>query len=175
MKTASHTIIVPYSSDWPTAYESEKEILLKSIGSKIIDIQHIGSTSIPGLSSKPIVDIAVIIQRHEDAEALAEHVMTLGYTFHSKSSERHFFIKGDPIRLHLSIAYADQGGFWMRQIVFRNYLRAHPEALQEYALLKEQLLRDDPSGKGAYFAGKTDFVYRILKLAGWKEGQLYQP
>ena len=85
--------------------------------------------------------------------------------------ERYFWTKGDPIKYHLSIAFTDVGGFWPRQILFRDYLRSNSDARAEYAKLKEELIRKHPSsltGDGAYSQGKTEFVYRILRLAGWK-------
>ena len=71
------------------------------------------------------------------------------------------------------IAYAKRGGFWPRQIMFRDYLRNHPEALEEYQELKLDLLKKDPTGKGEYIIRKSDFVQEILRSAGWRE-QTYE-
>lgn len=97
----------------------------------------------------------------------------MGYKFHSASTERYFYTKGVPIKYHLSIAYADRGGFWSRQILFRDYLKNHPGVRDEYAGLKEDLLQKYPSGSDEYMRGKTGFVQKVLKLAGLKEGQKY--
>ena len=97
----------------------------------------------------------------------------IGYGFHSKSTERHFYQKGDPVEYNLSIVYADKGGFWPRQIMFRDYLRSHSNARDEYVALKSELIEKYPKGVGEYSAGKIEFVQKILSLAGWKEGVTY--
>ena len=163
--------ISTYQADWIRKFNAEKEILKPVFGGVALEIEHIGSTAVEGLASKPIVDIAVLIDSHEHADGFVEPLARIGYNFEPRASsgERHFYTKGDPTEFNLSVAYADRGGFWMRQILFRDYLRTNLEARNEYAALKEQLLRIDPSGNG-YTKGKTDFVYRILRQAGWKEG-----
>lgn len=175
MNNDSHTQLTPYQSDWPKKFQAEKEILQNLFGNKALEIEHIGSTSIEGLLSKPIIDIAVMIGDHKAADAFTEPLAQIGYRCHGPAStERHFYIKGDPITYHLTIAYADRGGFWKRQILFRDYLRKHPEALHEYAALKTDLLKSNPTGRDGYMSGKREFVYKILGLAGWKEDQKYR-
>jgi GrpB-like predicted nucleotidyltransferase (UPF0157 family) len=164
----SHTKILPYQTDWPQKFESEKEKIQSVFSEKALKIEHIGSTSISGLSSKPIIDIAVLIENHNDADSFTEPLANIGYIPHPtypKSTERYFYIKGDPIEYHLSIAYADQGGFWDRQILFRDYLRNHPETRDEYGNLKIELLKKYPTGKDGYIEGKSDFINKVLKLA----------
>lgn len=169
------TIILPYQSAWPNKFQAEKEKLLDIFGDEALGIEHIGSTSIEGLSSKPIIDIVVMVENHQGADMFAEDLTQIGYKFDSSSTERNYYVKGDPVEYHLSIAYADQGGFWARQILFRDYyLRNHTEARGEYAELKESLLQKDPAGSDEYIGGKSNFVYKILSLAGWKEGQKYR-
>ncbi len=173
MKKGSHTIIVPYNNQWEDKYLKEKNSLLDLLGDKIINIEHIGSTSVKGLSSKPIIDIVTIIKNFEPAKNFNKILKDLGYKFHSSSTERHFYRKGEPISYHLSIAFSNKGGFWVRQILFRDYLRKNDDAREEYQKLKKRLLKNDPTGVNDYFAGKDVFVKKILKLAGWKENQTY--
>lgn len=167
MENLSHTIIIPYQLSWKDKFEKEKNKLQEIFGSKSIAIEHIGSTSIEGLSSKPIIDIAVLIEDHKDADAFTEQLAKINYKYQQKlsSTERHFYTKGDPIEYHLSIAYLDKGGFWKRQILFRDYLRKHSDFRDEYQKLKENLLKADPTGKSSYISGKSEFVNRVLKLA----------
>ena len=167
----SHTKILAYQPDWPQKFEFEKGKILSVFEESALEIEHIGSTSIPGLSSKSIIDMAVLIENHNDADSFTEPLAKIGYIPHPtypKSAERHFYIKGNPIEYHLSIAYSDQGGFLPRQILFRDYLRSHPEALDEYGKLKIELLKKYPTGKDGYIEGKSDFINNVLKLAGWK-------
>lgn len=169
----SHTTIIPYQESWIKDYEKEKGTLLGFFGTKILNIEHIGSTSINELQSKPIIDIAIIIKDFEPADNFNEVLKGIGYTFNSSSTERHFYTKGNPIKYHLSIGFADRGGFWVRQILFRDYLRNHDNERKEYGNLKKSLLKDDPSGLNSYISGKSDFIGKILKLANWKENQTY--
>ncbi len=161
----SHTKILPYQPDWQKRFNAEKEILQNIFGDESIAIEHIGSTSVEGLSSKPIIDIAVIIGDHKRADKFVKPLAGAGYRYDSPSTERHFFVKGDPVEFHLSIAYSDRGGFWKRQILFRDYLRNHSEARDGYAKLKENLLRQNPSGTDGYLVGKSEFIQKILLMA----------
>lgn len=167
MYNASHTILLPYQDSWREKFDQEKSKLTEVFGTKAVAIEHIGSTSIPGLSAKPIVDIAVLIEKTEEGGEFVELLKELGYWHDepSSSGERRFFRKGDPTEFHLSIAYKDKGGFWERQILFRNYLRKHDDLRDEYAQLKGSLLQNDPTGKDSYIAGKSDFVNKVLDLA----------
>ena len=177
--------IEQFQPTWRGKFEDEKRSLTAVFGEKALEIEHIGSTAILDLPSKPIIDIAMMIATHEDADGFTDGLCQLGYEYYPSTlwnippdrAERHFYTKGDPIEYHLSVAYADRGGFWRRQILFRDYLRAHPESRDEYAKLKVDLMRQhqyqrpsQSSGSG-YSAGKTDFVHGILDLAGWKKGQ----
>lgn len=161
----SHTKILPYQLGWSEKFKSEKRILQDIFGDEALYIEHIGSTSVEGLPSKPIIDIAVMIEDRKDADKFIEPLAGIGYRYDSSSTERHFFIKGNPVEFHLSIAYSDQGGFWRRQTLFRDYLRNHPEARDEYAKIKEDLLRQNPTGKEDYIEGKSEFIQKVLLLA----------
>lgn len=173
MNNISHTKIVSYQANWPKRFEIEKENLRHIFGNKALEIEHIGSTAIPGLSSKDIVDIGVVIENYKDADSFTEPLKQLGYKSHSIGAERHFYTKGNPIKYHVSIAYAKRGGFLPRQITFRDYLRNHPETRDEYEKLKIDLLKKDPTGGNEYIIGKGDFIQNILRLAEWKD-QTYE-
>jgi GrpB-like predicted nucleotidyltransferase (UPF0157 family) len=162
-----HTTLVPYQPSWKEKFETEKTKLLEFFGDKAIAIEHIGSTSIPGLSAKPIIDIAVLIEKRENGDSFIKPLEESGYSYDklNSSGERHLFRKENPTEFHLSIAYKDKGGFWDRQILFRDYLRNHTNFRDEYLKLKENLLQDDPTGKDSYISGKSEFVNKVLKLA----------
>ena len=167
MENLSHTVLMFYQPSWKDKFETEKSKLQEIFGDKAIAIEHIGSTSIEGLVSKPIIDIAVMIKDHKDADAFIKPLEEFGYSYDKSNSsgERHLFRKGNPTEFHLSIAYTDKGGFWDRQILFRDYLRKHSDFRDEYQKLKEKLLQDDPTGKNSYLSGKSDFVNKVLTLA----------
>jgi len=158
---------MPYQPSWKSKFEAEEVKLKEIFNGKAIAIQHIGSTSIPGLASKPIIDMAVLIEKREDGDSFIKLLEEFEYSFDqlNSSGERHLFRKGNPTEFHLSIAYKDKGCFWERQILFRDYLRKHSDFRDEYQRLKESLLQNDPSGKDSYIGGKTEFVNRVLTLA----------
>lgn len=173
----SHERIAQYNPEWANLYEKESAKLKEIFGDELLGIEHIGSTSVPGLASKPIVDIMALIASHENADKFIPALEKEGYSFDvavhamSQSPERHFFRKGDPTEAHLSIAYEDRGSFWKRQLAFRDYLRSHPDERDRYAALKENLIQDDPTGKDAYIGGKTELINEMLDKSGfvrWK-------
>ena len=157
--------IVSYNSEWPKIFQTEKDLILATLDQKIINIQHIGSTAIPGIAAKPIIDIAVLIEHHQDAEQLTPVLAEIGYQFNSASTERHYYVKNELLQYHLSIAYADRGGFWARQLLFRDYLIQHHDLAHEYEELKKHLLAKYPDGGQLYTDGKNEFVQKILTLA----------
>lgn len=173
---SSHENILPYNPEWVHLYEAEAEKLKEVFGNELLGIEHIGSTSVPGLPAKPIIDIMVLIDSHENTEKFIPKLQELGYPFNpvshtDTSTERHLFRKGNPTQYHLSVAYADRGSFWKRQLAFRDYLREYPEEKDKYAQLKQNLIKEDPTGKNGYIGGKTDFINEVLDKSGfvrWK-------
>lgn len=164
----SHEQVITYDPAWTDAYTAEAEKLKSVFNDSLLTIEHIGSTSVPELASKPIIDIAVVIEKHEDADSFIEPLKQLGYLYDqpASSNERHFFRKGDPTRYHLSVCYQSRGSFLKRQILFRDWLRSHPEDRDTYEKLKLQLIEQDPSGTNTYISGKSDLIQEILKKAG---------
>jgi len=170
----SHAEIQDYNPKWLEIYENESKEIKNLLGDKILSIEHIGSTSIPGLASKPIVDIAITVVSWKDTQDLIEPLSNLGYTSEpnpineSNAGERWLLKKGNPTQFHLSVAYGDRGSFLERQILFRDYLLQHSEDKDEYGLLKKDLIQQDPTGGDYYIKNKTDFIMRTLKKAGFK-------
>ena len=76
-----------------------------------------------------------------------------------------FFRKGEPVKFHLSITEKDKTTYWKRQILFKNYLNAHPKEAREYEELKKKLILEDPEARQAYSDGKNEFVQRMLELS----------
>lgn len=166
-RSEAHGRIVPYVGAWPVVYYEEAQRLRAVCGDILLDIQHIGSTAVPKLSAKNIIDIGILVEEPAEADGLVEGLQELGYTYDAaaSSSERHFFRKyGGEQSFHLSLAYRQHGSFWQRQLAFRDYLRTHPEAREEYEVLKATLIKTDPSGGADYLRGKTDFIEKILKI-----------
>ncbi len=166
-------MIEEYSEKWVEKYNKEAESIKKILGSEIIDMQHIGSTAIFGLSAKPIIDMAVLVSSIENVSHFVELLEKIGYSYKPDMSsvERIFLRKGDPVEYHLSIA-CPLHTYWERQVLFRDYLKKHKKAMKEYESLKLQAEIDAPkeelkdlSRSKLYSSRKGPFVERILKLA----------
>lgn len=173
MKDNSHSIILDYKKEWIDKFAKEKESLEDMLGDLVLEIENIGSTAIPGLSSKPIIDILIMINIIGDRDIVGEKLIQLGYVSKLPGNERDFYVKGKPIEYHVSVCFPERGGFYVRQILFRDYLRKHPEEMVNYENLKKDLLRNDPTGVTTYIEGKTEFVYDILRKAGWTKDISY--
>lgn len=159
--------VVAYNPEWIKLFDVEAQKIKIVFGDKVVAIEHIGSTAVPGLASKPIIDIAILIPSSNDADKYIKPLSKLGYEYDqpASSSERHFFRNYDSIKYHLSIAYQDKGSFWKRQILFRDYLRNHEDARKEYGALKLKLIKEDRTGRHSYIQGKDKFIQKILQLA----------
>lgn len=157
--------IVSYDSSWPAAYEAERERLAAAIGPQVSRYEHMGSTSVPGLDSKPIIDISAAIADLGSIPKLLPTLEELGYRpIEQKSTERfdlwRLCAKGHPS--HILHFMEDGSPAWQRPIVFRNALRADPELRAEYAELKRQLAEACGDDIEKYGKGKTDFIRRVL-------------
>ena len=165
--------IVPYDSDWPLQFAVEKENILKALGDNCISVHHIGSTAVPGLAAKPRIDIMVVAkQRGTTIESLA----SIGYEYRGEFNiPLHYgFRKRGGIEFNLHVYEADHPDVELL-LLFRDYLRAHPEARDEYAVLKQKLLEADTSFEKnssiytGYTLGKNDFICNILEKAGFNQ------
>ena len=166
-----------YSLKWVEKYNKEEEIIKNALGSEILDIQHIGSTSIPGLSAKPIIDMAILVSSIENIPHFTDLLEKIGYKYKPELSsvERIFLRKGDPVEYHLSIS-CPLHTYWERQILFRDYLKTHKEFMKEYEDLKKEAIKEvsgddlkDLSLSKIYSAKKGPFIEKILKLAREKK------
>ncbi len=163
-------IVVDYDPNWPSLYEQEKDRIVAALGEGIVQIEHIGSTSVPGLAAKPIIDIAVGIANFEEAKVYVPMIEALDYTYEPEFEvdlpERRFFWKGLPSLHTHHIHVAEPGSLeWIKPIVFRDYLREHPEEARQYQVLKRELAVRCGSDMEAYVKGKTEFVRTILSKA----------
>jgi GrpB-like predicted nucleotidyltransferase (UPF0157 family) len=158
--------LVPYAPEWRVYFEREKASLQVVLGSKVLDIQHIGSTSIPGMLAKPIIDIAIAVSDFDEAKALIPMVESLGYEYKGEFGipHRHYFVKGDPRLFHIHLSEITSIE-WQNTILFRDYIRQHLDLAEEYAQLKQQLAQQYPQDREAYLNGKTAFVEKVLQLA----------
>jgi GrpB-like predicted nucleotidyltransferase (UPF0157 family) len=158
--------VCPYTAEWARLFQEERARIQAAIGDYIRDIQHIGSTSVPGLAAKPIIDIGVAIDDFDEAARCIEPLVGLGYRYLGENGipRRHYFVQGGPRthQLHMNELHSYD---WMQTIRFRDELRGHPETLQAYAELKQRLAQQFADNFPAYHAGKDAFIKHILQRA----------
>lgn len=163
-------VIVEYDAAWPLLYEVELQKLLVVLGPIAIASEHIGSTSIPGLAAKPIIDIMVGVSPLDKVLDYREPLSMLGYTyvpeFESILPDRRYFNKGNQgiDTYHLHVVEKDKD-FWVNHLLFRDYLRAHPETARQYAELKRNLAGKFSRERDQYTDSKGDFILKVLELA----------
>ena len=154
-----------YDSSWKNQFVREKQKIETVIGHHVLAIEHIGSTSVKGLAAKPIIDIMVGIPDLENALSLVEPLREINYDYVPipKFKDRLFFRKGlwRKGTCHLHICEFN-GNEWKDKLLFRDYLRMHPEAAAEYASLKEQLAAKYKHERSAYTKEKEPFIKNIL-------------
>ena len=164
--------LLPYDPEWPAQFEAEKARLQTVLGVLALDIQHIGSTAIPGLPAKPVIDILVTVRQLDDASACIAPLQELGYTFvdYPQNTDRRFFRKGLPRTHHLHIV--EQGSAFHRDhIDFRDALLAEPALCEEYRQLKAELAEKYKNDRAKYSESKGEFVNRVIAEWQAKWGQ----
>ena len=161
--------IVDYDATWPRQFEDEKRRILAAIGRYVAAVEHIGSTAVPGLAAKPIIDILVGLRSLTDATNCIIPLTGLGYEyvpeFEAELPERRYFRRVLPrARTHHIHMVETTSEFWRRQLLFRDYLRAHPKDARAYETLKRDLASRFEVGRD-YAAAKSVFISAILDKA----------
>ncbi len=160
-------VIEDYNPEWPALYTAEERRILRAIGHVVVAVEHVGSTSVPGLGAKPIIDIMVGVRQLADAEVCIALLERIGYEYvpeyEALLPERRYFRKGTPVRTHHLHMVEQTSGFWARHILFRDHLRAHPEMARQYQDLKKELAATVE--RSAYTDAKTPFIESVLAQA----------
>jgi GrpB-like predicted nucleotidyltransferase (UPF0157 family) len=162
-------VIVNYDPAWPGRFESLRDRIAPAVGALAAAIEHVGSTAVPGLAAKPVIDLIVRLAAQDDLPEVIERLAGLGYRHEGDFgvTGREAFATPPGFAVHdhhLYVCAPDWAGYG-DQLVFRDYLRAHPDAAAAYAALKRSLadrFRDD---RAAYTNGKADYVRSILARA----------
>ncbi len=164
-------IVEEYNPDWIDRFLHEKGSLLSALGSHIIDLEHIGSTSIFDLAAKPIIDILIGVKTLDDAEKCIPILEKMNYQyvpeFEDILPERRYLRKppqgeGHDVHLHITTLGSD---FWDRQLLFRNYLRIHSDDRDKYSKLKKKLAKKHRNDREAYTNAKEEFILKTLEKA----------
>jgi GrpB-like predicted nucleotidyltransferase (UPF0157 family) len=160
--------IVAYDPAWPMKFEEEEQLLRLGLAPWLVGpIEHIGSTAIPGLAAKPVIDIMAGVQTLEISRPAIQAAAQLGYCYAPYRPEaEHWFCKPSPFfRTHHLHLVPIETPEWHRPIAFRDYLRNHSTAAAEYEALKRRLARKFHLDRERYTSAKRPFIEQITSLA----------
>jgi GrpB-like predicted nucleotidyltransferase (UPF0157 family) len=161
--------VVPYDDAWPATYAAELARISPAIaaGGLVLALEHTGSTAVPGLAAKPIIDILAGLQSESDRGNAIKVLEAAGYRHSGEQGipGRDFFRRGEPRQYHLHLTLVGSA-FWNAHRTFRDWLRSHSDTMREYASLKYALAAKFPADREAYIEGKTAFVEQVLRSAG---------
>ena len=167
-------VLEPYDPVWSERYEAERVQIAAALGDLAVGIHHIGSTAVPGLDAKPIIDTLIVVSHLDEAARCIEPLQVLGYTFvdYPQNTDRRFFRKGVPRTHHLHIV-AEGSQILADHLEFRDALRADPALRQQYQDLKRALSTQYEHDRAKYSERKGAFVADVL--ARWRAGgsQIY--
>ena len=172
-------ILSEHRAEWTKFYEQEKDTIISALGTKNISrINHIGSTSVPGLIAKPTIDILLEIPTDADIPSLTAALISAGYICNTQPNNpapHLMFMKGYTPQgfrgqaVHLHVRFP---GDW-DELYFRDYLRSHPETAKSYGKLKQNLQLRYEHDRDAYTEAKTDFIQEATRLARKEMGNKY--
>ncbi|MCI9408292.1 MAG: GrpB family protein [Oscillospiraceae bacterium] len=165
-----NVIVLPYDPKWKNDFEKIKQELVNAIGDLIVCIEHVGSTSVEGLSAKPIIDIDVVISDYSVFDSIVSKLSTIGY-FHVgdlEIKEREVFKYFDKphLRKHHLYVCPQNSKELLRHITFRDFLRNNPEAVKKYGKVKENAAKLFPDNMDKYIEYKTPCVEELYSLCG---------
>ena len=160
-------IIKSYDPKWPQLFEAERDTLMEAIGHYVSEIEHVGSTAVPGLAAKPVIDIMVGLRRLLDAQDCIMPIEAMGYEyvpeFENEFPERRYFRKSTSGKRTHQIHMVEIGSdFWKRHLRFRDHLREHRETRDQYATLKRELATEFENDREGYTNAKGPYIQNIL-------------
>ena len=165
-----NVVVLPYDERWEQAFTQIKDEIQAALGSLALRIEHVGSTSVRGLSAKPIIDIDVVIRDYSVFDAVVTALKEIGYQHEGDLgiATREAFKYDGKAHLqkhHLYVCPQDSAEL-KRHIAFRNYLRSNPEAVREYGRIKEEGAALYPDDIGKYIQHKSPFIEKVYRESG---------
>lgn len=161
---AEKVMLAEYDKEWNSYYTSEFILIKNALGDSVIDIQHIGSTSIVGMKAKPIIDILVGLESFLKINTIIKNMENIGYiyAYWAGIPNDYTFRKGN-FTTHLVhiVEYGKEN--WFHNIVFRDKLRNNPDLVKQYEELKEELVKKFPDSREKYTEGKNKFIADVIK------------
>ena len=166
----SKVIVMPYDKEWQTDFEKIKNELENAIGDMVIAIEHVGSTSVQGMSAKPCIDIDVVIKDYSVFDIIVGKLADIGYIHEGdlgiKDREAFKYTDKPHLQSHHLYVCPQYSAELHRHITFRDYLRTHPEAANEYSKVKEKAAQLFPDDIDSYIEFKSPCIAKLYKLCG---------
>jgi len=155
--------------EWAKLFKKEKQLLFDKLGDNIIAIEHVGSTAVPSVPAKPLIDINVAVESIDDVaiNKFIEPLKKIGYTYMHKYPDRHFFAKGSEEKRthHLNLVKMNSDSGWKDHIMFRDHLRRNESSRNKYIKLKIKLAKQYPNDRPSYTKAKEEFIQEIIQRA----------
>jgi GrpB-like predicted nucleotidyltransferase (UPF0157 family) len=170
--------IVAYDPAWPGRFAELGRELRAGLGDVALRIDHIGSTAVPGLAAKPVIDVQVSVAAFEPLAAFKQPLERLGYVFRADNPERTKRYFREPPGRRRTHVHVRQAGSFSEQwaLLFRDYLRAHRDMAAEYEAVKRRLAVRFREDRHAYTDAKVPFMWEVIRRAdGWAQAQGWQP
>jgi GrpB-like predicted nucleotidyltransferase (UPF0157 family) len=167
-------VVVDYDAAWPSQFEQLRRPIAAALGDVALSIEHVGSTSVPGLAAKPVIDISVVVSDEGGVRAAIDRLATIGCLHQGNlgiEGREAFVSPAGSIAHHVYVCPEGSPGL-ANHLAVRDHLRAHSDAAREYGELKKQLAKQFPHDIESYIAGKTDFLLGILRSRGFASDQL---
>ena len=165
-------VVVPYDEAWKSAFEKIKNEIESVIGDMILGIEHVGSTSVIGLSAKPCIDIDVIIKDYSVFDEIVRKLGASGYIHEGdlgiKDREAFKYLNKPHLMLHHLYVCPQYSDELYRHITFRDFLRHSPEAVLKYSLVKEKAAELFPDDVNKYIEYKTPCIEELYSMCGLK-------
>ena len=163
-------LVLPYDEQWKQDFLKIKAELANALGQLAIGIEHIGSTSVQGLSAKPIIDIDVVIKDYTILEDVVSALSKIGYQHEGNlgivGREAFKYDGKEHLKKHHLYVCSEDSPELRRHIAFRDYLRAHPETVREYSRIKEDGAKQYPDDIERYMEHKSPFIERVYAETG---------
>jgi len=168
-KLPNTLIVVPYDPNWKTEFERIRDYLMEQIGDLVLEIKHVGSTSVPGLCAKPIIDIVAVIESYDVFPEIVSRLEKVGYNHVGDQGIKECevfkrLIPDDFMDYHFYV-YPKNSEENRRQTIFRNALLNNKEIADEYGKLKMRLIGEVNGDRVLYTDSKTDFILRVINKA----------
>ncbi len=165
--------VVPHDPRWRVAFEAEAKQVAAALGENVVAVQHIGSTAIPEIYAKPIIDLLVEVRDINEVDGRSSAMESLGYEVMGEYGipGRRYFRKDNQegIRTHHIHAFESGSAESERHLAFRDYMIAHPVDAQRYSELKRRLAKEHPWSIDGYMDGKDGFIKEMERRAArWR-------